>query len=383
MSTALETQNPTDPQGPTRNHPAPPTAMQATWLVAQREIRVRLRTKSFLISTAIMLLLVIGGIVASSLIAANAEDTKVAVVGDPAGVSAVLDSADGIAPVAAGSRDAAEAMIEDGDVSAAIVADASSPTGFAILAETEAPTALVAGLSVSPTVELLDPSPTDSGLRYLVALGFGLVFFFAATMFGTGIAQSVVEEKQTRIIEILVAAISPRSMLAGKVVGTSILAFGQIALLIAATVIGLTVTGQGELLALLGAPVLWFGIFFVFGFILLAALFAAAGALVSRTEDISAAAAPITTIVMIPYFLVVFANDNPLVVGIMSYVPFSAPVGMPLRLFLGDAAWWEPILALVILAATTLAVVAFGARIYENSLLRMGARVSWRNALRR
>lgn len=373
----------TKPGTPLNAAPTPPTMSQAAWLVAVREIRARLRTKSFLISTAILLLAVIGGIVASSIFAATAEDTRVAVVGDPQGVSAILASADGIDTVRADDRAAAEALIDDGTAEAAVIADPSSPTGFAILAETEAPGALVAQLSVTPTVELLDPDATDGGLRYLVAIGFGLVFFMAATMFGTTIAQSVVEEKQTRIIEILVAAISPRAMLAGKVIGTSILAFGQIALLIAATVVGLTVTGQTEILAVLGVPVVWFAIFFVFGFILLAALFAAAGALVSRTEDVSAAAAPITTIVMIPYFLVIFANDNPLVVAIMSYVPFSAPVGMPLRLFLGDAMWWEPLVSLVILIATSIGVVAFGARIYENSLLRMGARVGWMAALRK
>ena len=51
-------------------------------------------------------------------------------------------------------------------------------------------------------------------------------------------------------------------------------------------------------------------------------------------------------LVMIPYFLVIFFNDNPTVLAIMSYVPFSAPVGMPMRVFLGIAEWWEPFLSL-------------------------------------
>jgi ABC-2 type transport system permease protein len=88
-------------------------------------------------------------------------------------------------------------------------------------------------------------------------------------------------------------------------------------------------------------------------------------------------------LIMIPYLLVVFLNDNPLVVGIMSYVPFSAPVAMPLRLFLGTAQWWEPLISLVILAATAVALIGVGARIYENSLLKLGARVGWREALTR
>ena len=75
--------------------------------------------------------------------------------------------------------------------------------------------------------------------------------------------------------------------------------------------------------------------------------------------------------------------ETRLVVGILSYVPFSAPVGMPLRLFLGTAAWWEPLVSLAILTLTTVLIVMLGARIYERTLLKLGARVGWREALTR
>ena len=77
----------------------------------------------------------------------------------------------------------------------------------------------------------------------------------------------------------------------------------------------------------------------------------------------------------------IFFNDNPLVLAIMSYVPFSAPVGMPMRLFLGDAQWWEPLASLALLLVTTVAVIALGSRIYSNSLLRTGSRVTLKDAL--
>jgi ABC-2 type transport system permease protein len=135
-------------------------------------------------------------------------------------------------------------------------------------------------------------------------------------------------------------------------------------------------------LSALGAPIAWFAIFFLFGFVLLAALFAAAAAMVSRQEDIGATTTPITMLIMAPYFLVIFFNDNPVVMTIMSYVPFSAPVGMPMRLFLGTAQWWEPLVSLAVLIATTAVVVALGSRIYSNSLLRTGSRVKLREALK-
>ena len=127
---------------------------------------------------------------------------------------------------------------------------------------------------------------------------------------------------------------------------------------------------------------LWFVVFFLFGFVLLASLFAAAASLVSRQEDVGAVTAPVTYLVMIPYFAVIFFNDNPVVMTIMSYVPFSAPVGMPMRLFLGSAQWWEPLVSLAVLIATTAVVVALGSRIYSNSLLRTGSRVKLKDALK-
>ncbi|KIQ01628.1 sodium ABC transporter permease, partial [Curtobacterium flaccumfaciens] len=91
---------------------------------------------------------------------------------------------------------------------------------------------------------------------------------------------------------------------------------------------------------------------------------------------------PVMMLVMIPYFLIIVAYDNPTILGIMSYVPFSAPIGMPMRIFLGTAEWWEPILSLVIVAASVVAVVVIGARVYENALLRTGSRVKLSEALR-
>ena len=151
------------------------------------------------------------------------------------------------------------------------------------------------------------------------------------------IAQSVVEEKQTRVVEILMSAIPVRALLAGKVVGNSIMALGQIVAIALLVGIGMAVTGQRVLLADLGPAIGWFAVFFAFGFVLLASLFAATGAMVSRQEDIGATTTPLTILVTLPYFLVIFFNNNELVLAIMSYVPFSAPIAMPLRLFLETA----------------------------------------------
>src|SRR5690606_15170455 len=185
------------------------------------------------------------------------------------------------------------------------------------------------------------------------------------------------------IVELLLAAVPARSLLAGKILGNTALALGQTAALAAVSVLGLVVTGQDGLLGALGAPLVWFVLFFVVGFVLLAGVFAASASLVSRQEDVGTVMTPAMMLVMAPYFLVIFFNDNDTVLRVMSYVPFSAPVGMPMRLFLGDAAWWEPLMSLVVLAPTALAVIAIGARSYARSLLRTGPRAPPRGPIRR
>jgi len=351
----------------------------AVWLVTEREIGSKLRSKAFIISSAILFIAALAGVIWAGFTAADASGTPVAVTQDAASYVAETP---GLDPTTVADRAAAEELVTSGDVEAAIVADPDSPVGFAVIAESSAPTQLLLRLAQLPTVELLSPDATNAALGYIAAIGFGVVFLLAASLFGGTIAQSVVEEKQTRVVELLISAIPVRVLLTGKVLGNTVLAMAQILILAAIAVIGLTVTGQTMLLQGLGAPIAWFALFFLFGFILLAALFAAAASMVSRQEDIGSTTTPLTMLIMAPYFLVIFFNDNPLVLGVMSYVPFSAPVGMPMRLFLAEAQWWEPLLSLVILVATCVAAILVGARIYENSLLRMGRRVRLAEALR-
>jgi ABC-2 type transport system permease protein len=190
------------------------------WLVAEREIASKLRSKAFLISTAILFVLALAGLVFGGLAAQNQSGTPVAVTADAA---SLVPSDDGLKITEVPDRAAAEKLVADGTVEAAIVGDPSAePFGFTIVAESSAPTSLLLQFAQVPSVELLEPEPTDDALRYLVAIGFGIVFLTAASLFGSTIAQSVVEEKQTRVVEILISAIRARTLLAGKVIGNTV-----------------------------------------------------------------------------------------------------------------------------------------------------------------
>lgn len=371
--------SPGTPSGATRRTPS---VAQATLLVAEREIVTTARTRSFQISTGILLLAVLASILASGFLAGRESTTTVAV-------------ADGLEQVDVGGVPLAEAeglelvpldgdpddVLAEGGVSAVVVPDAGHPTGVRIIAETEAPGMLVALFTVEPEVELLEPPQVDDGARYLVAFGFGFVFLLSATGFGSMIAQNTVQEKQSRIVEILLATVPPRALLGGKIIGNSVLAVAQTAALAAVAVLGLAITGQTEMLSALGAPVVWFVGFFVVGFVLLAGIFAASASLVSRQEDVGSVMGPAMMLTMAPYFLVILLNGNPVAMTVLSYVPFSAPVAMPTRLFVGEAAWWEPLIALALLLVAAALVIALGAKIYERSLLRVGPRAKLREVL--
>lgn len=364
-----------------RPRPAAPGVVPATLMVAEREVVTQVRSKSFLISTAVLLLAVLASIVLGSLFGGRSEATRVAVVSQTAGL---VEDVETLEAVPVDDADAARELVESEDVAAAVLPDGSAdnPTGVRVVALSAAPDDVVGALSASPVVELLDEPETDEGVRYLVSFGFGLVFMMSAISFGSTIAQNTVQEKQSRVVEILLSSVPAKALLAGKILGNSALALGQTAALAAVSVIGLVATGQDELLGMLGGPVAWFILFFVVGFVLLAAVFASSASLVSRIEDTGPVLTPVMMLTMVPYFGIVFFNDNPVVLKVLSYVPFSAPVAMPVRLFLGEAAWWEPLVALVLLAAATVGVVLLGARIYERSLLRFSGRVTVREALR-
>lgn len=363
--------------------PSRPGELHSIWLVAEREIGSKLRSKAFVISTAVLIVAALASVLWGGFTAGTASSS-----GIPVAVTAQTQSdvsgLDGLEVTVVDSDDAARALVADGTVDAALVAGSSdSSFDFTVVVKDSVPSTLLQMLSETPPVDRIDPGSNAADvLRYFIALAFGIVFLIAATTFGGTIAQSVVEEKQTRVVEILISAIPVRALLAGKVLGNTILAMAQIVLLAAVAVIGLAVTDQAGVLTALGAPIAWFAIFFLFGFVLLASLFAAAAAMVSRQEDIGATTTPITMLIMAPYFLVIFFNDNPVVLTVMSYVPFSAPVAMPLRMYLGDAQWWEPVLSLLVLLASCVAAIGLASRIYQNSLLRMGARVKLAEALK-
>lgn len=338
---------------------------QATWLVAEREMRTFVTTKGFWIG----FIATVAGLFALTILPTvfGGDDPKVAVVGSA--VHSVQGKKLDITEVPDVER--AKELVRSDDVKAAIVPDGG---GVKVLALNDPPSDVISQLVAAPPVELLDASAVSADQRFVVVLVFGLVFLMFG-MGGAAIAQSTVTEKQTRIVEILVSTVPVRALLAGKILGHVILTLGQVVVLALAAPIALRTAGLSELLAVVVPALGWFVPFLMLGFVLISSMWAVAGALVSRQEDLGSTMGLVMLAVMGPYFGVQFFFDNPAVLKVLSYVPFTAGVAMPVRMFAQQARPWEALVSLALLAATVVVILLVATRLYTGSLLQTGARV--------
>ncbi|KGN31710.1 sodium ABC transporter permease [Knoellia sinensis KCTC 19936] len=236
--------------------------------------------------------------------------------------------------------------------------------------------ALQRGSEVSTA--LLDVDADRAVMAQVVGFALAMLFYLASFTFGLALANSVVEEKASRIVEIITTKISVRELLAGKVIGNLVLAFAQMALFVIVGLVGLSFTEFDRFVPAISGAVGWFTAFFVVGFGLLATLWAVAGALSSRTEDVQVTSTPLTMITMAILFAALFADGTVKVV--LSFVPPFSAIVMPMRVLEGSAPWWQALLALAILVVAAGLVVRVAARLYQRSLLQTQGRLSLRQA---
>lgn len=375
-------------------------------LVAEREVGEKLRSRTFVLSSLFFLVLVAVSIALPALLADDGPaEYDVAVVGTRAEVAVdgvdpeqvvldvrtVPDDRTAARLVRAEQVDVAVAATEDGlvltalrsvpdDLTSALQSTALRNDLLAVGQQAGLGAEEVEQLLTVPVQEvLLDDRGLGPAVVPLLTAAFGLLFFFIVFQFGYAIAQGVVQEKESRVVELLVSAVPVRTLLYGKVLGLGALAMLQVLLVLAVALAGAGLTGEGELLALLLGNSAWFLLFFVLGFALLACLWAAAGAFASRSEDLQSTTTPLMVLVFAPLFAALYVPDG-VARTVLSYVPFSSPLLMPVRLIEGDAAPWEAALAAVLLLAACVVSVRLGERLYRASLLRTRGRTTLRQA---
>jgi ABC-2 type transport system permease protein len=221
-----------------------------------------------------------------------------------------------------------------------------------------------------------------------------MVLYITLIVYGVATMRSVMEEKSTRIIEMLVSSVRPFHLLSGKILGVAGVALTQY-LIWAVTARAVTAYGKaavavvrpGASLPEFHIPAAWFGylvVFFLAGYLLYASLYAAVGAMVSSEQEAQQVQAPLTVLILVSFLLfnVILRDPSSRLSTVLSLIPFLSPILMMLRIALQTPPLWQIALALALSLATTLGVVQLSARIYRVGVLMYGKRPSLRELMR-
>lgn len=395
--------------------------LHAAWLVAVREVNERARTRTFAISTGLIVLLSAAGVLAGTLLPGFFEDDPpvIAIVEadlPPRLATLLEDGSLGTTAVVryVPSTEEAQRLVRDGVVDAAIFA-APIDAGPAIAFRTEADfgtrnlitqayrlAALPAVLDqLDLTIEeaqpliapdpipvfLLDPpdAPEPDAAQAGIAAISVIALLMTLTIYGAWILNGVVEEKTSRVVEVLMGTIRPWQLLLGKVSGILALAFAQIIAAVSTAGLLTLVSRDIELPAVTGQVAAFAIIYATLGLLLYSFVYAAAGATVSRQEDAQTVAMPITFSLLGVYMLsllVVVENPDSTIARVVSIIPFSSPLTMTPRIAVGDPALWEIVLSLALLLITIPLVIRLAGRIYTGAILQTGPRIGIRDAWR-
>jgi ABC-2 type transport system permease protein len=388
-------------------------------LIARREFVERGRSRVFIGVLVGSMLLILAGMFAVSLVGRPAPSATVTVAGQgPAGLAdevqrVAADMGVDVVVVDSASVEQARQAVESGSVDAALVdgdtilaVGAPSPSVDAVLRGAATASARVVaaqelGLSeaavntvIQPVVVVVEDLGTSGPVdelavaRGLAAFMSVVILFVLVMAFGQFVGSAVVEEKQTRVAELVLAKVSTAAMLIGKVLGVGGLGLVQLVILGLTYACGLWAFGDGsaglDLFRLGIGSLAWMGLWFVLGYAMYSFVFATMGATVSRLEDLQSLTY-VPSVLLLPAYAVAAASltgsASPLLAP-MSMVPIWSPLLMPFRIVTGDAAWWEVAVALVGSAAFIGFLVWFGARVYRGAALRTGGRVGLREAYR-
>jgi ABC-2 type transport system permease protein len=387
---------------------------RGTWrLVARRDFWVRLRERSFLISTLLNMTVISILVLVRAANATGPPTYELGVVGD-AKVQAIANGAVALGQehditvrlVTLQDEADAERALQDGSVDAVLSTNVVAgwetiPEELRQLVQGSAHFAAVRsilarrGASAAEQSAATDQQPLDQRVIHAspadrsqnAAIAFVGVLLLYGQLFGYGlwVATGVIEEKASRVVEMLLSAIRPRQLLAGKIVGIGTLGLCQLAVIAGFAIALAAITGglPDRMSAAVWAALIDIG-WFVLGFAFYASLFAAAGSLVSRMEELQNVIVPINLTILVSFFISVGALQAPnsRIAVIASILPVSSALAMPVRIVLGAATVPQIVLALILLIGSTIVLVPVGARLYEGAVLRTGGRVKLRDAWR-
>ncbi|MBC6763015.1 MULTISPECIES: ABC transporter permease [Corynebacterium] len=413
-------------------------ASTAVKTVFVRELREHLLKKSSLITLIIMAVAAVGGIFVADYMTSKSDNdaVKIAVVGEAPFADSLAvataemkdangsDSADAAAGAfataslspleitSAADDKAARAAVTDGDADAALVPDtAEGREGSWKLLADDAPSWLAPMLqeslqkqneamllsenginpgeffsktqSAAVSVESLDEAKDEKMPAMLITLIGVMVMMTAILVFGGAVATSVIEEKSSRVIEIILSTVRPAHLLAGKILGAGLAGIIMMSVLTASAAVALMITGLAESFDVPWSAVWLLVPCFILGYFFFAALYAASASLVSRMEDFQGAQMPVLVFSLITMYVPLFgwSKLDSTVMQIASWIPPVSITTAPLQYAVGNFSALQLVASLLIMVVGVAAVIALAAWIYPRNVLRTGAAVSWKKAL--
>jgi ABC-2 type transport system permease protein len=390
------------------------TGVRQGWLVALREMRERGRSRAFVATLIVSLLVIVGLIVVPALAESGGGPKDVGLTGaTPARLSQAISSQGEVAGTTVrlhryAALDLGEDALRNGDVDVLVVSgrrlewqgkrdeQLRGVVTSAIQQVAIVDRAAAAGLAPEQLLAIVAPVPVQN-----VEIGFvagrsvddetatmviSVLLLTAIITYGNLVLTGVAEEKASRVVEVLLARMPARSLLTGKVAGIGLLGFGQFAITALAAFVALMFVDTVDIPAAGGGVLAWAVVWFLLGYALYAMAYGALGSLASRTEDAQSVAGPVSYALLGGYwasFVAISADPEGPWSLVLSYFPPTAPLAMPARIALGLAAWWEPFLAALLTLAAIVALVRLGGRIYERSILHMGSTLQLRDVWRR
>ena len=377
-----------------------------TLLVARRELRERVSARSFRISTIILVIGVACAVGIPALVSGGGGPSQVGVVGGdqaalggdgPSGRVGARREGRGGAVLQPGGRRAQQlrkgkldalyvggrtVLIEQEPAQGASDTKARLAGAIAQLARTPSPQA--AGTSRALPVRGLKRAPTSLSTR-LTGMAVVVLIYLLIFIYGQRITSGVVEEKSSRVVEVLLASVRPAQLLTGKVIGMGATAFGQVAALVATFLIVAAATGSDSLHGAAIGVVLVGALWMVLGYALHCTAFAAAGSLITRESDAANVTFPVALPLLFAYALsfgIVFGGSSNGLFPALAYIPPTAPIASTTLYAIGSIGLGQVAVSAVICLLATVATARLAASVYERSILRIGARVRLREALR-
>ncbi|WP_051704736.1 ABC transporter permease [Glycomyces sp. NRRL B-16210] len=390
------------------NQDAETSRLRGLMLVAGREIRVRGLAKSNLIS--LLVTVVIVGVLAAlpTLIGGDDSDEKIGLAGaNAAAMESQLDAMGGFEVTVYDSRAEAEQAVKDEELEAS-VADgvlfsregvgqelqtlldaawqaASVQTNLNEAGLTDAQ--IGEALAVQPLEVVSDEaSGIGSALDYFTGLIISIIMFMMLMTPVQYIAMGVVEEKSSRIVEILLTSLKPWQLLGGKIIGLGVISLVNLVAMIAVGLGVASATGlldnlpEGTASAAISAVGWWLIAFLLFG-----ALAGGVGSLVSRQEEAGSVLTPLIMALSLSYVGAIFLLNAPTstFAEVLSIVPPFSAIAMPTRMAIAEVPVWQVSLSVALLAASAAGALALGSQLYKRSVLYTGSRLKLTDALRR